>query len=246
MNQFKSRTLYIFITLIVALFIISFLSAIYSGVSVFRAAVWSLLDMLDVSYPSIIPYSLGIANPFILIGDISGALAFALMAVMLAGWFFDFIHHVNIKEKRAISKIKRMHGHTIIAPFNKFAEALMEDMDSAGLNYVVLTDDERDARYLYERSKLVLIGTIGSIELLKAANIDNAGNIILCSDDDTRNSLIAVTVKSLNSKIHVITRAEKEEDLPKLIRSGAHRVVLPEVTAGVDMGEKLKDIIRSA
>ena len=245
MMQMKNRTLYIFILLIVMFFAISFFSALISGVSIFRALIWSVLDMLDVTYPNIIPYSLGVSNLFILVGDVAGALAFALMAVALAGWFFDFIHHVNIKEKRTISRIKNMRKHTIIAPFNKFAEALIGDMDAAGKPYVILTDDERDARYLYERSKLVLVGTIGSVELLKAAGIDNAGTVILCSDDDTRNSLIAVTVKSLNSRVHVITRAEKEEDLPKLIRSGAHRVVLPEIAAGVEIGEKLKSVVRS-
>lgn len=245
MTHMNNRTLYIFIVLIVIFFAISFLSALASGVSIFRALVWSVLDMLDVSYPNIIPYALGISNSFILVGDVAGALAFALMAVALAGWFFDFIHHVNIKEKRTISRMKKMKKHAIIAPFNKFAEALMEDMDAAGKPYVILTDDERDARYLYERSKLVLVGTVGSVELLKAAGVDNAGTVILCSDDDTRNSLIAVTVKSLNSKVHVITRAEKEEDLPKLIRSGAHRVVLPEIAAGIDIGEKLKSVVMS-
>ncbi|MEM0202108.1 MAG: NAD(P)-binding protein [Candidatus Micrarchaeaceae archaeon] len=243
MSNIKNRALYIFMILIAALFSISFLAALSSGVGAFRALVWSLLDTLDVSYPGIIPYSLGITNLYILIGDIAGALAFALMAVALAGWFFDFIHHVNIKEKRTLARIRKMKDHTIIAPFNKFSEAVMEEMDGAGKGYVVLTDDERDARYLYEKSKLVLVGTIGSIELLKAANVDSARNIILCSDDDTRNSMIAVTVKSLNSKVHIITRAEKEEDLPKLMRSGAHRVILPEVTAGIDVGNKLKEVV---
>jgi voltage-gated potassium channel len=243
MNRIKNKTLYVFIILIAGLFTISFLSALDSGVGTFRAFVWSLLDTLDVSYPGIIPYSLGMVDPYILIGDVAGALAFALMAVALAGWFFDFIHHVNIKEKRTLSKIRKIKDHTIIAPFNKFAEALIEDMDSAGKSYVVLTDDERDARYLYEKSKLVLVGTIESVELLKAANIDRAQNIVLCSDDDTRNLLVAVTVKSLNSKVHIISRAEKEEDLPKLSRSGVHRVILPEVTAGIDVGNKLREVV---
>ncbi len=199
--------------------------------------------MLDVSYPNIIPYALGIADPYILIGDMAGAVAFALMAVILAGWFFDFIHRVSIKEKRTISKIRKTKDHVIIAPFNKFAETLMDELDNTGRSYIVLTDDDRDARYLYEKSKLVLVGTIGSIELFKAANIEKAHDVVLCSDDDTRNSMLAVTVKSLNNKAHIITRAEKEDDLPKLMRSGAHRVVLPEVTAGIDIGNKLKEVV---
>ena len=76
-------------------------------------------------------------------------------------------------------------------------------------------------------------------ETLIKAGIGNAAYMVACSDDDIKNSMIAISAKAVDSKIKIITRVAKEENLPKLSRSGVYKCIMPEVAAGDRMSESI-------
>ena len=60
--------------------------------------------------------------------------------------------------------------------------------------------------------------------------------MIACSEDDTENALIVITAKAANRGIKVVARVESEDDIAKLDKAGAYRTVMPEATAGAEIG----------
>lgn len=227
--------LFIFITPISILFTISFGLAVLSGIDPITSLLWSTSGILGVYYPSLINYSLGIHNPYLAAGDALLAISYALMTALSATLFFNFIKNVNIYQKSMIRKIKKLKNHIIIVPFNSFSETVMAKLDHAKVKYVVITANEKDAKHLYKKGKLVIVGDTNSIDVLDAAGLPKSNGIILCSEDPTFNSLTAITVRTFNKHIHIVSRVNNEEDLPKLSRSGIRKLVLPEISAGIDL-----------
>jgi Trk K+ transport system NAD-binding subunit len=62
---------------------------------------------------------------------------------------------------------------------------------------------------------------------------------VACSDDDIKNSMIAISAKAVGSKVKIITRVAKEENIPKLSRSGVYKCIMPEAAAGDRMSESI-------
>ena len=63
----------------------------------------------------------------------------------------------------------------IVAPFNSFAEAVVDELEKNGVKSVVITNSEKQARHLYLHSKLAIVGDITNVDLLYAAGLQNAG-----------------------------------------------------------------------
>jgi hypothetical protein len=233
-------TWFIFVTPIVILFTIAFGLTIFSGIHPIVALVWSIAGVLGVYYPDIIEYPLAIHNPYVLVGSALLAISFALMTAFSAALFLNFIKGINLRQRNVMRKIRILKRHAIVVPYNSFAESVMKELESASVPYVVITASEREAKHLYAHRKLAIVGDINSIELLEAAGLSKAMAIILCSENPTYNALVSVTVRTFNRTIKIVSRVSKEEDLTELTKAGVHKMILPEIAAGKDLGNIIK------
>jgi voltage-gated potassium channel len=74
--------------------------------------------------------------------------------------------------------------------------------------------------------------------LLQNVGIDSRAERILClTDDDVVNVFIALTARHLNPDIEIISRANREETVSKLIQVGADHTVMPYKILGLMAGE---------
>ncbi len=228
---------YIIAFVAMIMFAVSVALTIIAGVSPGIALIWNVLASLYISY-SLIPNSM-LANPLIFTSSLLDSLVFALFAVFLATWFIDLIRSINITEYLALSKVKRLKGHIIVAPYNDFARVLTNELLTSGFKFVVIAGSEVEAAYLYSRKMLAIVGEIRNEDSFKTAGIDRASYLIACEDDDVKNALIAISAKDANPNIKVISRVIEEENLQKLDKAGASWVVIPGVTAGKRVGDEI-------
>jgi vacuolar-type H+-ATPase subunit F/Vma7 len=244
------RTWYIFISLIITFFAASFILVLYSGVGIAVSVIWSIMNLLNVEYPNLIPYNTAITSPYIFFSNVLGSLAFAILTAFIAAGFFNFIQNVNFKYKRTIRKIKKMKHHVIIV-YNKtihdnFANSIIQELENKSMPVVIIVEDEKDFKHLYKSSKLVLIGNTNSTELLKLAGVSSAKAIILCNKDPIDNILVSITTRALNKRITIISRIKDEDNLGKLTRAGVNNFILPELSAGLELGNIINDKMHSA
>ncbi len=227
------------------LFIVAITLTIAAGVDIRLALIWNTLAALDVAFSINQIYS-NAANPLVFVANILDAFVFALLAVAIATVFFRFINNIDIERRGALSRIKRLRKHVIIAPYNSFASALMKEFNTASIPYVVITDSEPEARKLYEKKTPVLIGIIASSDAFKTAGIDRARLVVACDEDDTQNALICVTAKSANPRMRILSRVSRLDSIPKLGKAGAYRMILPEVATGTKLGEEISKAMINA
>ena len=231
------------LTVAIILFIASNIIDIYSGTKPLYALLENIFGSLQINYSVIHLYANVNDNMYTLTSNFIDSMVFALITVLLATWFFNFIGSFSLKGRIILSKIGRTKDHVIIAPFNPLAQALLAELKSAGIKSVVITEDRGDLQSLNEQNEMALVGVIKSTEIFETAGIKRARYVIACSDDDLQNALITVTAKNANPKIRIISRVSDEADIPKLSIAGAYWMIKPELTAGEKVADEILKIV---
>ncbi|MEM3841396.1 MAG: NAD-binding protein [Candidatus Micrarchaeaceae archaeon] len=223
---------------IAILFVAALVLTLEAGVNPYVAVIWNVLSALNVSYSLLVPFSIS-QNPYILAADILDTIAFALLTVVLATVFFNFIKRVNIRSHIIDSKVGRLKGHVVIAPDGKFSRYLAEQAHKSGLEAVIITHNEKERIELHRRGILAVIGDIKSVEAFEEAGIGRASKVVACSDSDIENALVAITAKAANPHIEIISRVGNEDNVVKIGSAGALHMVMPEITVGSEIGDVL-------
>ncbi|MGC8730226.1 MAG: potassium channel family protein [Candidatus Micrarchaeia archaeon] len=234
----------LFSIIIGLLFVVSFVLACISGLGYDLSFIWILLNLFGIYYPDFIPTKL-YSNPFIVLADIFGSIEFVLTEAMITAFFYDFIEPIKLKERSTMRKISKMHDHFILVNFNNLAQSLIQELENKGKKYVVLTDNEKDARFLYASSKPFLIGSLDSAEILRKMNVSYATAVILCGEDTTKNAILALSIREISKKPKIVARVNKADDLSQLVKFGIDFLVEPEISAGITLGEVIKQKIET-
>ncbi len=232
----------LFIVIISSLFIMTFVLAALSGLGVSNAFIWTIFGVLAIWYPGeLVADQVALNSVLLIAADAVAAIDFVILTAFLTAMFYNFIRGTNLKQRATMRKIRLLSNHVIIAPLNGFAEVLSDELSRKGVESVLITDTDREARRMHAHGKLAVVGSASNTELLEAIRLHDARAVVLCSDDPTENATAAVTVKTLNKRIKIIARVNKDEDLPKLSKAGVHVVILPEMAAGTWLGGMLSE-----
>ena len=233
----KKNTNYIIALIAVLFFAVSVSLTVYAGVGVGIALVWNVLASLYIYY-DLIPVSIVDTAP-ILLASLLDAFVFALFAVFLATWFTELIRSINISEYFSMARVRKLRGHVIVVPFNNFSKTLVDELQGAGVKFVVMVDSEAQASRLYARKILSVVGTERGEDSFRNAGIERAAYVVACGDNDVDNALVSISAKDANPNINVISRVIEEENIPKLDKAGASWVIIPNITAGASVGNEI-------
>lgn len=83
------------------------------------------------------------------------------------------------------------------------------------------------------------MGDATSEEVLKAAGIERARGIVCAVSSDPDNLYITLTARDLNKDLRIISRANDEAAVGRLLKAGANRVVSPALTGSTRMAQML-------
>lgn len=221
----------------VILFIIAIASGVAAGLSFVVSVAWNLLLALDIEYYKI-PLSVA-SNPFIVMASIIDVIVFALLAVWLAGLFFEFIKGLSLREKIELRMISRLRKHVIITSMNTFGELIYKKLEDREIKSVFIVQNELELERAGNLKAPAIVGNSTAKESLAKAGISNAAYIVACNEDDIKNSMVAISAKAIEKKVRIITRVSEEENIPKLSRSGVFKCIMPEASAGNEMAESI-------
>lgn len=164
-----------------------------------------------------------------------GVFTYALAAFsyyIIEGKVFESMHEAQIRQT-----INKLSGHTIICGYGRYGQEIVQHLKKHDQDYVVVEiDEQKIERLLGEGEELLyLIGDATHDEVLEEAGIVRAGSLITALGDDTDNLFIVLSASQLNSHLRIISRAQEERTRTKLIRAGAHHVIMPEQIGGYYM-----------
>lgn len=134
--------------------------------------------------------------------------------------------------RRMEQSLASMRDHVIVCGWGRVGRSIAAEVEAAG-RQVVVVDLLADA--LPGPPTLTVAGDASEDAVLRAAGIERASALVAAANSDSANSFITLSARALAPGLFIVARARSEESVDKLLRSGADRVVNPQVIGGSRM-----------
>jgi len=236
---FRWKLDYAVALLIVCVFILSFSSLVLiSNIKPSIALYWTAATVFSV--PGLVLdvphfYELWTVQLFTFING----LAYLVLVTFITAKFVNILSRIDVHKREMRRKIDSMSEHIIVCGYGRVGQKACEILDDHTMAYVVVDRNPKTVKLLREMNIPVVDGDATHSKVLKAAGIERAGGLIAALGNDTKNVYITLTARELNPNLIIASRAVSEEVVSKLHRAGAEIVVLPDVVAGLELGNEI-------
>lgn len=181
---------------------------------------WTLTVMSTLGFGDI-TFHTDIGRAFSILVLVSGVL---LLLIMLPFAFIRYFYapwleaQLRAKAPRRLSD--QMEGHVIICHQDSITNGLIRKLKLNGIPYVLLEPDPAVATQLRQEGMSVVAGEVDDPRTYRAVNVERA-RLLLANGEDSTNTNILLTVRSLNDKLPIIAIADEADSLDIFSLSGA-------------------------
>jgi len=141
------------------------------------------------------------------------------------------------QERWMRQKIEALTEHTIVCGFGEMGRSVVRELDPARV--VVVTDDDEELAAAKEAGLFAIDGLPTEDDSLRAAGVERARYLVATEEDARDNMVVTLTARQLSPGLSIVARAGRDEDIPKLKRAGADRVVCPHTSFGADVAQAI-------
>lgn len=223
------------IILIIALFIYGIIGSHFiMGLNLIDSIYYAVITMATVGYGDYAPHT-GIQKIF--------ATTLALAGVALLAYVFNIIL-ANFQEKmkeyskgaRKMRTIKDMDDYFILCGHGRVGKVVLDELRQRNQNVIVIDKDEEACEKIEESDNIVVINkdAIDNDYISKLAT-EKCNSVILSTGNDVTNLFIVLTIRENNPDAWIVTRASRPENIAKLRKAGADKIVSPEISGGYDL-----------
>jgi len=135
------------------------------------------------------------------------------------------------------NRLTPKRDHVIVCEFRHDSEVLLEELEELGIEYVLISSDEDEARELSDEGYPAIHGSPQAAEAYQRAGIEKARAIITDAGSATVDTIL--TARSVRPDIEIITLTD-DTDLFDIFReTGADSVLSPHNVLGHRLAEKV-------
>ena len=218
--------------LIIGLFIYGIIGSIFiMHLNLIDSVYYAVITMATVGYGDYIPTT-GIQKIF--------ATTLALGGVALLAYVFNVIL-TNVQAKmteyskgaRKLKAIEVMEDYYIICGFGRVGKVVFDELTQRNQNVIVIDKDKEKCDSIKENDHIVVINN-DAIEddLVAKLASEKCRSVIICTGDDVNNLFIVLTIRETNPNAWIVTRASKLDNIKRLRKAGANKIVSPEIIGG--------------
>lgn len=240
-NKFQdvsNRTLRVGVILLLSMLTIGTLVYRYlENYSLIDAFFMTIITISTVGFSEVHPLS--DAGKMFTSGLIIASLgSLAYVGSNLARFVFDGELVNYLKTYRVDKKIQKLRDHVIIIGYGRNGEQVAMELRDYGFDFVVVDKRENVISRIREDEELLYIrGDATHEDVLKQAGVDFARALIATTPNDADNVFVALTARSMNPGLKIVSRASEMESVSKLKRAGVTNVIMPERIGGQRMAK---------
>jgi voltage-gated potassium channel len=138
---------------------------------------------------------------------------------------------------RMEKRIEALEQHVIVCGYGHVGRHVCADLVDAGVDVVVVDRQADPLAAAAEAGALPLPGDATADATLRRAGIERARALVAVAGTDADNVLITMTARLLRPLVTIVSRADDEATVPKLLRAGATRTASPHAIAGGRMAQ---------
>lgn len=195
---------------------------------------YSVITMATVGYGDYTPHT-GIQKIFATTLAISGV---ALLAYVFNIMLTNFQEKMNNYSKgaRKMKAIEDMDDYYVLCGFGRVGKVVFDELTQRNQNVIVIEKDEEACEKIEESNSVVVIQKDATEDDFVARLAgDKCNSVIISTGDDVTNLFMVLTLRETNEDTWIVTRASKTENVSRLKKAGADKIVLPEVIGGQDL-----------
>ncbi|MFY9637834.1 MAG: 3H domain-containing protein [Methanobacterium sp.] len=138
------------------------------------------------------------------------------------------------KQRRMIAASK---DHFVLCGYGRVGSAVHKELKKRNIQAIIIEKDENVVKKeLWEEPDVLAIpGDATDESIMIDAGIQKARGVIITTGDDVDNLFITLTAREIHPEIWIVTRASKRENVRRLYRSGADKVISPEASGAEDI-----------
>ncbi|VVB77338.1 Calcium-gated potassium channel MthK [uncultured archaeon] len=219
---------------IVAIFLASTALVYVGSFNLADATLLSFLNIIGAYFPPNLAL-VDARNPFILTAEALGTVGNVAFTIVFTTIFYQLLKGIDIKYALSEQMAKRASKHAIITPINGIGLELAARLREQRIPVVFVDDNSGAVRKAIRMGYTALHGDPAAQDTLSAAQASKALFLFTLNEKDITNTFITMAAKRANKKISVISRIQRLEDISKIEKAGAKRVILPEIAVGEEM-----------
>jgi voltage-gated potassium channel len=196
------------------------------GWSFFDALYMTVITITTVGYAEVQPLSAGgrVFSIFLIVGGVGGAL-YAVTGII--EYIVQGHYRTTWGRRRMKSRIAKLKGHFILCGYGRVGEEIAYTFQGEGIPFVVI-DNRPDCIARAEQIGHPYLQADATIEeVLGEAGIGQARGLVAAVGSDIENTYITLSARGLRPDLFIAARASRKENIAKLRRAGANRVVSP-------------------
>lgn len=178
------------------------------------------------------PWESAVANLLVATMDLS---TFLLLFIVL-----PYVFAPVLEEALAVRTPTRVNkqDHVVVCGFDEQSQRLVDELDTRGVEYVVVTEREETAVELKEAGLSVIHGDPTSVETLERACVDVARTVVVDTEGDTSASVV-LAVREINSEVRTAVVVNHLGHTSQLLHAGADQVLTPRHILGQRIAERV-------
>jgi voltage-gated potassium channel len=146
-----------------------------------------------------------------------------------------------VEEITSGSKQRRMIGackdHFVLCGYGRVGSAVHKELKKRNIKTIIIEKNEDliKKQLWIDADVLAISGDATDENIMIDAGIKKARGVIITTGDDVDNLFITLTAREIHQEIWIVTRASKSENVRRLYRSGADKVISPETSGAEDI-----------
>ena len=218
--------------LIVLLFIYGIAgSYLIMGLNFPDSVYYAVITMTTVGYGDYIPHT-GIQKIFATTLALSGV---ALLAYVFNILLTNFQKKMSVYSKGAkkMRSIDLMDDYYILCGLGRVGKVVFDELTRRHQNVIVIDKNEKAIENIEESKNVVVLHRDATEDdfIAKLAN-EKCNSVILTTGDDVNSLFIVLTIRETNPDTWIVTRSSKIENISRLKKAGANKIVSPEIIGG--------------
>lgn len=162
-----------------------------------------------------------------------GTFAYAVTAItayLAGGEYKSYFKYYKVNKE-----IEKLTGHVIVCGYGRVGRQAVKQLRAYNRQFIVIEMKPELIESLKESNYLFIDGDATRDEIMKQAGVDHASAVVTTLPKDADNLYVVLTVREMNKRTTIISRASQRESIKKLKIGGANNVIMPDSVGGAHM-----------